>query len=72
MLTHLGIDSGTLTLTYETIERFMKTMKMHRDIGDQEKSFIKKAMMDSIALWGNEMLSIIAFQVSYEENSIFY
>ena len=50
MLTYLGMDSGNLTMTYESIERFVKTMKTHRNIGDQEKSFIKKAMMDSIAL----------------------
>jgi len=50
MLTYLGIGNGDKTLSYESIERFVKTMKTHRNIGDQEKSFIKKAMMDSIAL----------------------
>ena len=50
MLTYMGVDSGNESLTYESIERFVKTMKTHRNIGDQEKSFIKKAMMDSIAL----------------------
>ena len=50
MLTYLGIDLGNLTMTYESIECFVKTMKAHCNIGDQEKLFIKKAMMDSIAL----------------------
>jgi len=71
MLTYLGIDSGNESLTYESIERFVKTMKTHQNIGDQEKSFIRKAMMDSIALWGNEMPSIIAFRMKFEEDGVF-
>ncbi len=61
MLIYLGIDSGNKTFTYESIERFVDTMKMHQNIGDQEKnSFIKKKLMDSIV-----------FGMKLEEDDIF-
>ena len=37
-------------LTYAMIERFVKVSKTHRNIGDQEKGFIQKVILDSISL----------------------
>ena len=42
-------------LTYKLIERFVKIAKTHRNIGDQQKGFIQKAILDSISSC-NEML----------------
>ena len=35
------VDSGNIMLTYESIKHFVKMIKTHWDIGDQEKVVIK-------------------------------
>ena len=43
--------------TYVMIEHFVKESKTHIDIGDQEKGFIQKVILDGISLWCNVILS---------------
>jgi len=50
MIAYLKLDEGGGELTYKLIERFVKVSKTHRNIGDQEKGFIQKAILDSISL----------------------
>ena len=50
MISYLNFDEGDSGLTYNLIERFMRVSKMHCNIGNQEKAFIQKAILDSILL----------------------
>ena len=50
MIAYLNLVNGNDEITYAMIERFVKVSKTHRNIGDQEKGFIQKAILDSISL----------------------
>ena len=50
MIAHLNLDEGGGGLTYDLMERFVKVSKTYHNIGDQEKGFIQKAILDSISL----------------------
>ena len=50
MIAYLNLASGNKELTYNLIERFVRVSKTHRNIGDQEKGFIQKAILDNISL----------------------
>ena len=46
MLAYQNLD--TVDLTYDSIERFVKKVKTHRNIADQEKGYINNVWMNSI------------------------
>ena len=50
MIAYMNLEKGDGELTYDLIERFVKVSKTHRNIGDQEKSFIENAILDSILM----------------------
>ena len=49
MLTYLAAAGDNRLLTYESIEKFQKKLKTHRNISDQEKGYISKVWRESIA-----------------------
>ena len=50
MMAYMHLANGDNRLTYAMIERFVKVSKTHRNIGDQEKGFIQKVILESISL----------------------
>ena len=50
MMAYMDFKKNNKKLTYESIERFMKMSKTHRNIADSEKGFIEAAWLDSISL----------------------
>ena len=57
MMVYFNLKREANELTFNEIERFIKISKTHRNIGDQEKGFIQKVILESILLRCNEMLS---------------
>ena len=49
MMAYSYLNTDNDKLTYAMIERFVKVSKTHRNIGDQEKGFIQKVILDSIS-----------------------
>ncbi len=49
MMTYMDMKKNN-SLTYDSIEHFMRMWKTHRNIADQEKGFIQAACLDSISL----------------------
>ena len=50
MMAYKNIENGSMGLTYEWVERFVKKTKTHRNILDQERGFIEEVWRDSISL----------------------
>ena len=50
MMAYSYLSENEDKLTYAMIERFVKVSKTHRNIGDQEKGFLQKVILDSISL----------------------
>ena len=50
MMAYSCLNNNNDKLTYAMIERFVKVSKTHRNIGDQEKGFLQKVILDSISL----------------------
>ena len=51
MLTYLAAaeQQDNQGLTYESIEKFQKKLKTHRNVSDQEKGYIAKVWRESVA-----------------------
>ena len=49
MMAYLHLSKGE-DFNHAMIERFVKISKTHRNIGDQEKGFIQKVILESISL----------------------
>ena len=48
MMAYKNIESGSIHPTYDWIERFVKKMKTHRNILDQERGYIEEVWRDSL------------------------
>ena len=49
MMAYLHLSKGD-GFTHAMIKRFVKVSKTHRNIGDQEKGFIQKVILESVSL----------------------
>ena len=48
MVTYLAASGANRELTYESIEKFQKKLKTHRNVSDQEKGYISQIWKESV------------------------